>query len=392
MNNNNYFFLTFLLFFYYPLSASDIEIKAFGTLSGVYQSNEEIRYRKDIFAKDGSSGDLSFKTDSVLGAQLHLGVVENLFFVAQGIVQNNYEDHCKAKVDWGYFKYDRGQNFVVKLGRIRTPYYKNSENLNIGYSNLMIREAAEVYSQVPFSSYNGVEFSYSDLVERYFYTLQVNYGKESLDVPIQSFNERFDVDVSDLFALNLSFGTEAVQLRATYMNANISARNTTIDQLFADLRIEGYEALADQYEFRNKRSEYRGLGLFIDKNNILFMAEYGQRRIGTFYADTQGAYATLAYNFDTITPFITLAKSKMNQTTYGAYTPSDLLNKILQSQNVAQRSAVLGVKYVLNEHIDLKMQYENIAADGDYGSIHLHGHRQDVPKIDALSFALDFIY
>jgi len=390
MNNNNRFFLTFIIFIIlkFSLFATEFDIKAFGTLGAVYQDKEEVKYRKDLFAKDGASGDVSLKTDSVLGAQLRLQLDESFSFVAQGIVQNDYEDHVKAKIDWGYLKYDGGQNLVVKLGRIRTPFYRNSENLNIGYSNLMIREAAEVYAQVPFTSYNGVEVAYSDLIDTYFYTLQMNYGEESLNVPIHSLNEEVDVDIEKLFAMNLTVGTEAIQLRGTYMRACISARNTNLDQLFGSLS----DPLADQYEFRKRRSEYRGVGLFIDMNNILFMTEYGQRRIGSFYADTEGAYATLAYNFDTITPFVTLAKSKMNQKTYGVDTGSVALDKILESQNVAQRSSVVGVKYVINENVDVKVQYENIVADGDYGGVHLHKHLQNVPELHALSFALDFIY
>lgn len=388
MNHNSRFFLIFIIFLFLKLSlfAAVFDVKAFGTLGGVYQDKEAVKYRKDIFAKDGSSGDLNFKTDSVLGMQLDLLLNDSFSLVTQGIVQNNYEDNTQAKIDWGYLKYDGGQNLVVKLGRIRTPYYRNSQNLNIGYSNLMIREAAEVYAQVPFSSYNGIEVAYSNLIDKYFYTLQMNYGEESLVVPIHSLDQKVDVDVENLFAMNLTFGTEALQLRATYIRANITASNASIDQLFAD-----FDELADRYEFRNKTSEYRGFGLFVDMNHILFMAEYGQRKIGTFYADTEGAYATLAYNFDSITPYITLAGSKMNQTTYGANTPSPVLNTILQTQNIAQKSKIAGVKYVINEHIDLKVQYDNVLTDGDYGSIHLH-RLKDVPELHVFSFALDFIY
>lgn len=388
MNNNKRFFPTFIIFLLLKSSlfAAEFDIKAFGTLGGVYQDKEEVKYRKDIFAKDGSSGDLNFKIDSVLGMQLALQLNDDFSLVTQGVVQNDYKDNIQAKIDWGYLKYDGGQNLVIKLGRIRTPYYRNSENLNIGYSNLMIREAAEVYAQVPFSSYNGVELAYTNLIDKYFYTLQMNYGEESLVVPIHSLDQEVDVDVKNLFAMNLTFGTEAVQLRATYMRANITARSATIDQLFAS-----FDELADRYEFRNKTSEYRGLGLFVDIDNLLFMAEYGQRRVGSFYADTEGAYATLAYNFDAITPYITLAGSKMNQETYEVNTVSPQLNSIMQTQNIAQRSKIAGVKYVINEHIDLKVQYDNVLTDGDYGSVHLH-HLKDVPELHVFSFALDFIY
>lgn len=149
------------LILFSPLTLSadsnEFDIKAFGTIGGVYNDNSSYIYRKDIFQKDGSSNDLSFKTDTVIGLQSTFTINKNYSIFLQGIVKNDYDDEIRAKFDQGYLKFDSNENFTLKLGRIRAPYYRNSENLNVGYSTLMIRESVEVYGQVPLSSYNGAQ-------------------------------------------------------------------------------------------------------------------------------------------------------------------------------------------------------------------------------------------
>ncbi|MDD5373679.1 MAG: hypothetical protein PHO62_09685 [Sulfurimonas sp.] len=374
-----------------PAHSGEFDIKTFGTIGSVYNDNSNYIYRKDIFQKDGSSGDLSFKTDTLIGLQTSLNINENFSLLLQGIVNNDYNDEVKAKIDWGYLKYDSGENIVVKVGRIRTPYYRNSDNLNVGYSNLMIRESVEVYGQVPFSSYNGIEAIYSNIINKYFYTLQANYGKEELTVPIHSLNQKATVKVDDLYALNLTFGTTALQARVTYLNADITASSLSLDQLFGGLRAYGLNELADKYEFKDKKSEYMGVGLFLDYNNIIFSTEYGHRKIPSFFADVHGYYATLGYSFDKLIPFITYAKSKMDVVTYEANTGISALDALLHAQNLAQSSETVGMKYYINEHFDIKLQYEHVTPKGDYGSYHLSS-LQKPQELNVFSFALDFIF
>ena len=255
----------------------------------------------------------------------------------------------------------------------------------------MIREAVEVYGQVPFSSFNGAEITYSNIIDNYFYTLQASYGKEELTVPYHSLNEKVNVKVEDLYALNLTFGTTALQARATYLSADITASSPMLSGLFGGLRQFGFNDLANQYEFNKKRSQYLSFGIFLDYKNIIFSSEYGQRRIPSFFADLHGYYATLAYSFDDFIPFITYARSKMDKPTYGANTASEDLNNLLRTQNLAQTSNTIGIKYYINKNLDVKLQYEYIRPDGELGSYHLSS-LQNPQKMNVLSLALDFIF
>lgn len=365
-------------------------MKTFGTIGAVYNDSPYL-YRKDLFQKEGSSRDISFATDSIIGLQTTIFIDSSFSIPVQGIVYNDYNGEVKPKIDWGYLKYDSGKNITFKIGRIRTPYYKNSDNLNIGYSNLMIRESVEVYGQVPFSSYNGVEASYTGIIKNYFYTIQTGYGQEKLSVPIHSLNQKATVDIDELYTINLTLGTAAVQGRVTYLVADITASNTMLNQLFGGIRAAGLNSLAERYEFDGKKSEYFSFGLFVDYNNFLFLAECGHRKIESFFADTHGYYATLGYSFDKLIPFITYAESKMDTATYDANSGVAPLDTLLRAQNLAQSSKIAGVKYFINDNLDIKFQYEKITPKDPFGSYHLYTP-YNPKEMDVLSFALDFIF
>lgn len=391
MNIKNFYkYSALLLLVKSSIYALDFDFKTFGTIGAVYNDSNYI-YRKDIFQKDGSTKDISFKTDSIAGLQTSLYLNDNLSIIAQGILKNDYDDEIRAKLDWAYIKYDTNENISLKVGRIRTPYYNNSENLNIGYSNLMIRESVEVYGQVPFSSFNGAMLKYTNTIGNFFYALEAGGGIEKLIVPIHSLHQDVNVDIDDLYTLNLTFGTNIIEFRATYLQADISATNASLNYLFSSLKGAGLNELASKYEFVDKKSKYLGYGVFIDYNNIIFNSEYGQRRIPSYFADVHGYYATLGYNFEKTIPFITYAKSKMDVPTYEASTPSADLNAILRAQNLAQSSTTLGVKQYINKNIDIKLQYEHIVPKGEHGSYHLNTGITP-HDMNVFSFAMDFIF
>lgn len=372
------------------LYAVDFDFKTFGTIGAVY-NDSDYTYRKDICQEDGSTKDISFKTDSIAGLQTSLYLNDNFSIIAQGIVKNNYNDEIRARLDWAYLKYDTNENLSLKIGRIRTPYYNNSENLNIGYSNLMIRESVEVYGQVPFTSFNGAMLKYTDTFGNFFYALEAGGGREDLVVPIHTLHQNVNVDIDNLYTMNVTFGTNIVEFRATYLQADISATNTSLNYLFSSLRNFGLNELASKYEFVDKKSKYLGFGVFVDYNNIIFNSEYGQRRIPSYFADIHGYYTTLGYNFEKTIPFITYAKSKMDVPTYNANTPSSDLNAILKAQNLAQSSITLGVKQYINKNIDIKFQYEHITPKGESGSYHLNTGANP-QSMNVFSFAMDFIF
>lgn len=374
---------------------NNLTIKGFGTVGAVYNDNKDYIFRNDTLNKDGSAGDVDFFTDSILGLQVNYNFNKNISIISQLIAQEDNYGKKELKIDSAYLKYDSTDNIIFKAGRIRTPYFKNSDNRNIGYSKLMIREPIEVYGQVPFHSYNGVEFTYSNLIDKYFYTIQANYGKEHISIPIHSMNQTLDTKINDIKAINLTFGNEIAEIRATYMHGKTTARNSDLDLLFSTMKTLGLTNIANKYEYIDKDSEYLGFGLFINQNNFTFASEYGKRKVDSMYGNVHGYYATLGYNFNNITPYVSYSKAKMDETpiTINTVVPSvnDSFNSLLALQNVAQDTKSIGLKYFINENLDFKLQYQRITPKGDFGSFFLSDTYSN-SKLNVYSFVLNFIF
>ena len=387
-------FLCLAFFIILNLNAKEekLDIKFFGTVGSVYNDNSNYKFTKGPHSKDGSSTDFNPYIDSVIGLQPTYKFNDTLSFITQAITKKNDFGDIKASIDWSYLKYDSNENFIFKIGRIRLPYYKNSNNNNIGYSKLMIREPIEVYGQMPLSTYNGIEFIYSNIVNKYFYTIQGNYGQEKFDVPIQTLNEVFVNELKDLKAINFTFGNDIIEARASYLKGRISTKNPSIDELFSTLRQYSLNDLANKYEMKNKKSEYFGLGLFLDYKNFIFSSEYGKKKINSFYISTHGFYTTLGYRISSFIPYISYAKVRMKDNIFVNTASSDL-NELIAIQNVAQNSNTLGFKYNINQNMDFKFEYQRIKPKGLHGGFNLAAlGDNNNSNLNIYSFVIDFVF
>jgi hypothetical protein len=391
------FFLYLAFFILINLNAQEekLDLKFFGTLGGVYNDNSDYIFRKNPFQKDGSTADLDLYTDSILGLQTTYKINDDFSLIAQGVVKKDFFGQNEASIDWGYLKYDSNENFIVKIGKIRTPYYKNSNNQNIGYSKLMIREPIEVYGQIPLSTYNGIEFIYSNIIDKYYYSLQANYGQETFDTPLYSRNETLTTEIKEVRSLSLSLGNDIIEARGTYLYGRTTTSGKSLNQLFSSLKqtnIKYYTDLAAKYEMDNKVSQYYSLGIFVDYNDFIFSSEYGQRQVNAFYANVHGFYTTLGYRFSSFTPYISYAEIKMDEeTSINSGVPQ--VDELIKVQNLAQSSNTIGFKYHINQNLDFKFEYQRIKPKGEYGGFYIDP-TDEYPNSTShvYSFVIDFVF
>ena len=244
---------------------------------------------------------------------------------------------------------------------------------------------------MPFDIYNGVEFIYSNIINKYFYTIQGSYGQEKFDIPIQTLNEVFENEIKDLKAINFTFGNDIVETRASYLHGKISSSSSSIDTLFAGLRQFNLNDLASKYEMKDKNAEYFGLGLFIDYENFIFSSEYGKRKVDSFYLGTSGFYTTFGYRVGSLIPYFTYAKVKMDKNT--SLNTNTALDYLVEIQNVAQDTKTFGFKYQINQNMDFKFEYQRIRPKGLNGGFNLNSTGDyENSNSNIYSFVIDFVF
>lgn len=142
-----------------PAPAADggeppFSVSGFGTVGAVYHGESGIRYRRDIAQGSGvEEGQLSFKTDSMLGVQFDLRPQPGLGATVQVVSRLTAEDDYAPELTMAYLKFSPADNVSVRLGRMLLETYLQGDSAEIGYANLQIRQPVIYYPR----GFDGVD-------------------------------------------------------------------------------------------------------------------------------------------------------------------------------------------------------------------------------------------
>lgn len=136
--------------------APTLNFSAFGTL-GWARSDQPWTYQRFI----DRSG--TFNRDSVLGAQIdaRLGPEWSATLQAR-LAPSDHDDHQWSLVpSWAFVAWRPSNDWLLRAGKLRTPFFLHSEQLDVGQTYTEARLPHEVYSLAPSSDFTGLHVSRS---------------------------------------------------------------------------------------------------------------------------------------------------------------------------------------------------------------------------------------
>lgn len=291
-----------------------VKVSGFGTGALTWADTERAEFARPNQVS-GSSRDFRTGIDSNLGLQADMPVNSWLSLTAQGLVRKDAEEGFGAELSWAFAKARISDEVSVRIGRVGLPVFMISDYRNVGYANTMLRPPAEVYSQVPFNSVDGVDVTWQHGFGDTTVTSQLAYGnvKSPLSGGIHARGKR-------LAALNVSAEHGPFTLRAGHATGKLSIDDSTsLNTLVAGLRAAGagyriaaLAPLADEIEARDKRASFSSLGLAMDWNNIVIQTEFAKRKTKTYVNDTTAWYAMGGYRIGSILPYASHASVKID--------------------------------------------------------------------------------
>lgn len=136
-----------------PVLAADVSLSGFGTI-GYAKSDQSYNYQRFI----NENGTL--KRDSVLGAQLGVQFDPQWSATVQARLAPALDDDTRYEptLSWAFLSYRPGNDWLFRAGRLRMPFYLNTENLDVGYTYDYARLPNELYSVSPTMDFNGATF------------------------------------------------------------------------------------------------------------------------------------------------------------------------------------------------------------------------------------------
>jgi hypothetical protein len=285
-----------------------------------------------------------------VGVQLYSALTNKvsvtLALTAQG-GQSGYE----VTPEWAYGTYQFNQDWGLRMGRYKGPFYMVSDYRDVGYAYPWVRPPEEVYSTNPIKSIDGLDLVFQKTVNDVNYLLEIYGGSGTNETlvnanlapnlcamlvgagdpcPYAPTDMPFPFETYNSLGFNASIGTEAITFRAGYYSTKVNAAPLISD--------EG--------------GSFAGLGLIVDWRNIVLYSEYVMRdtdntpNMSVAFPDQDAWYVTLGYRFSSFLPYVTVAEI----TEGGDVSPFAL----------KQSSTALGLRWDIDDAADIKFEVKQI--------------------------------
>jgi hypothetical protein len=355
---------------------STFSFNGFGTAGVVHSSEGRADFTATDFEPNGAgySRSWSASVDSLIGGQASATLGPQLSAVVQVIAQQNYDDNYWPHLEWANIKYLVTPDFSVRVGRIVTPTFLDSDSRDVGYGRPWVRPPTEVYSANPITSGDGLDASYRLHLGGVTNTLQATYGR-NLSYKFaggSNFDARYAWGIFD----NAEYG--AALARVGYLSSNISLNDASA--LFDGFRQFGPQgaAIADKYQTVDKSTSILSLAASYDPGQWFVMGEWATSRSESFLGVSTGWYVSGGYRVGPFTPYLTYAqitqRSNFSPGISLAALPAYLtpaasalnagLNEALNSRP-DQYTLSIGVRWDFLKNFDLKMQLDRIDLGAD---------------------------
>jgi hypothetical protein len=316
------------------VSLAAVDISGFLTFAGTYGSNDgDVSYYNEMANTDHP--DFGTRMNHV-GVQFYSALTDKvsatIALTAEG-GQYNYE----VTPEWAYGTYQFNQDWSLRMGRYKGPFYMVSDYRDVGYAYPWVRPPEEVYSTNPIKSINGLDLVFQKTVSDVSYLLEIYGGSgqnTALAPAIYGLTDPVEFETHNNIGFNAVIGTDAISFRVGYYSTDVHVPSFGIDE---------------------ESGTFAGLGLIVDWRNIVLYSEYVARNtddtpaLSQAFPDQNAWYVTLGYRFSTILPYVTYAKIDEGAD------PSMFALK--------QTSTALGLRWDFDDAADIKFEVKQADPD-----------------------------
>ncbi|CAH0538843.1 hypothetical protein [Vibrio marisflavi] len=277
---------------------------------------------------------------SLVGLQMNYDFSDSTSVGIQGVAKG--EDDWSVEVTWAYLKHRFDSGITMRAGRLGVPLYIYSDFIDVGYAYPWARTPVNVYGLMPFTSYTGVDATYTFDLDVASLRWQSFYGSTTSDTTFG------DTDFPVIYGSNLTLYYDDMMFRVIGGKANgltLSSGNTTYPNSFLINNSIEIGTLADDNAF------FVGTGFSYDDGEWLVISELVRQYTQGMYPDWNTGYITFGYYIEDFLPYVTAGFIRS--------TDDDLRESNSTSQiffNTMYNTYSLGVRWDL---------YENIALKGD---------------------------
>ena len=302
-------------------SQAEVTFNGFASIVGGMTTDENETYKN-------YTDDFEFDQESLFALQATADLGENLTAVAQVIARGN--DDWDPEFEWAYLSYDVTDNFNIKAGRLRAPFYYYSEFLDTAYTYHWIRPPAEMYD-INFTNFDGLSATYTFNTGDFEHRVMGVFGNR------KNFVESFDVsDYRNIFGVNYDISFNEYSMKLVHITGKLSVDGGTFDTL--DPVFSTLPSYFDMhFNVIDDTTTYSAISFNADWGDFFAVTEYSQIDFSKDYLllqDDSRFYISGGYRMDEFTFHYTYATTKADD-------PESLVNNLPNTPETAPLLAIV---------------------------------------------------
>lgn len=378
-------FLAFASAAHADILSGDTTVSGFGTLGGVYNSNRQYGFVRDIGQETPPGRQSSWKSDSLLGLQVAHTFNPQWQVVGQGVLRKQVEENLDNTITRAFVAYRPTANVHLRLGRMADATFLMSDYSDIGYVYPWVRPPVESYAIIAPRFYDGVDLTFSLPDNTGVWRLKGLAGRIDVAIP-QSLGPSYRLAANDLWGLALIREQGPLKVRIGYTSFHLRNPSTlasqvspALDRFIANPALAAFPAIAA--EARALRSEVNSMegahggfasaGFSYDDGTWMVQAEVSDLTAETkIFPVGQQGYVSVGRHFGDFLPYVMLSGSRASALFKGqnrwqalgaaAGTLQDSTLAVLNSQRSAQSTLSLGVRWDFDSRAALKLQWDHV--------------------------------
>ena len=363
MRNNFVWALTFCMLAAPPFAAAEMQFNGFASVvTGIDL--------KDEGASNYGNRTVDNLQESRVALQWTADIEKGLRFVGQTVARGNATTGFALNYDWAYFDFNVGDSAKLKFGRLRIPFYKYSDYLDVGYAYHWITPPKSMYS-LAFSNMDGIGYQHNLEAGGMEHALNFTVGTYQGVLRILA-GLPIDSRLENLMAVNWSTTMDNHEIYAAYAQADVYMDASDLVGLSA-LAASPRDVVVDgDYGF------FVGIGYKGMFGDINVFFEYSIVEVqDTIVSDTSGGYLGTSYTMGDYTYHVTYGIRKEDEKTYsggnsdtdiglalGATASGSTLNSTARSLGNGDSSTItLGVRKDIGASTALKIDLDLYTED-----------------------------
>ncbi len=371
---------------------SPVQISGFGRVVSGYLDDPELSYQ-------GYEDELSFDSQSLAALQIDWQVMPKVTVTSQLLAHSN--NNRESGIEWLYLTYDVDEQWQIRIGKQRTPFFRYSDVLNVGFAYHWITPPQQLYNGVLFPTYDGLNVKYRFGTQEVQMSLEGYYGE---------FNDQYDIanltvqpDVENFAGLIGNLRWQYLSAQLGYHRGDIDLVLDQLNGLAGVLQQAGYQATADSLSTKGKVEvlfagvAYHDMDYFIEAEVIKLLSE------AFVFPTLSSAYISAGLYLPPFTLHSTVATSHASYPAPVNEIPMGLAPQVDQlaatyTQVYASlakdslNSLAFGVRYDFSENIALKADMTLLRGQPGQRSFFDTTHHEASRSATLYQFAVEWVF